>query len=47
VSNRISRRQGNRWFNQQAAQVPEPRAAEQAPRRTDTNTTLAQLRAPS
>ena len=42
VSNRVSRRQGNRWANQQAAPAEEPR--EQAPPRTDTNTKLAQLR---
>ena len=48
VSNRVSRRQANRWSNQQAAQEePEPQYAEpasQAPPRTDTNTKLAQLR---
>jgi Short C-terminal domain len=45
VSNRVSRRQANRWSNQQAA--PEPQYAEPAPQgppRTDTNTKLAQLR---
>jgi hypothetical protein len=47
VSNRVSRRQGNRWANQSA---PAPQAAEAAPAepagppRTDTNTKLAQLR---
>jgi hypothetical protein len=41
VSNRVSRRQGNRWANQQAQEAPpEP----QAPAGTDTNTKLAQLR---
>jgi hypothetical protein len=50
VSNRVSRRQANRWANQQ----PEPQPAEpepqyaqpapQAPPRVDTNTKLAQLR---
>ena len=47
VSNRVSRRQGNRWANQQAAAEPEPQYAEPAPQgppRTDTNTKLAQLR---
>jgi hypothetical protein len=49
VSNRVSRRQGNRWANQQAAADPdpqyaEPQAAPQAPAGTDTNTKLAQLR---
>ena len=50
VSNRVSRRQGNRWANQQAQQAePGPQAqqaapAPQAPPRTDTNTKLAQLR---
>src|SRR6476619_4981722 len=47
VSNRVSRRQGNRWANQQAQNAepaaPEP-AAPEAPPRTDTNTKLAQLR---
>jgi Short C-terminal domain len=43
VSNRVSRRQANRWSNQQA---PEPNYVEpsQQPPRTDTNTKLAQLR---
>jgi hypothetical protein len=41
VSNRVSRRQGNRWANQQPQEAPpEP----QAPAGTDTNTKLAQLR---
>jgi len=45
VSNRVSRRQANRWSNQQAASEPEPQYAEPAaPQRTDTNTKLAQLR---
>src|SRR3954468_21226699 len=50
VSNRVSRRQGNRWANQQAEQAPPPQYAEPAPQapppppRTDTNTKLAQLR---
>ncbi|MBB3084488.1 SHOCT domain-containing protein [Geodermatophilus sabuli] len=46
VSNRVSRRQGNRWAGQQQAQAaPEPQYAEPAgPPRTDTNTKLAQLR---
>jgi hypothetical protein len=44
VSNRVSRRQGNRWANQQAASAPEQQYTEQAPPRTDTNTKLAQLR---
>ena len=47
VSNRVSRRQGNRWANQQAQAAPEPQYAEPAPAappRTDTNTKLAQLR---
>ena len=44
VSNRVSRRQGNRWANQQAQYAPEPEYAESAPQRTDTNTKLAQLR---
>jgi hypothetical protein len=49
VSNRVSRRQGNRWANQQQA-APPPQAAPQAapapqgPPRTDINTKLAQLR---
>ncbi|MGK5113953.1 MULTISPECIES: SHOCT domain-containing protein [unclassified Geodermatophilus] len=44
VSNRVSRRQGNRWASQQAAAAPEPQYAQPAPQRTDTNTKLAQLR---
>jgi hypothetical protein len=52
VSNRVSRRQANRWSNQAAeaappeAQEPEPQYAPPppAPPRTDTNTKLAQLR---
>lgn len=45
VSNRVSRRQANRWSNQQPApeqQYAEPPAA--AAQGTDTNTKLAQLR---
>ena len=45
VSNRVSRRQANRWSNQQAQYAPEPQYVETAgPPRTDTNTKLAQLR---
>jgi hypothetical protein len=47
VSNRVSRRQANRWSNQQpsyAEPAPEPQYAAPAPQRTDTNTKLAQLR---
>jgi hypothetical protein len=52
VSNRVSRRQANRWSNQAAQSAPpqeyaEPQYAEPAPAappRTDTNTKLAQLR---
>ena len=51
VSNRVSRRQANRWSNQSAQYAPEPQYAEPAaqpasayPQRTDTNTKLAQLR---
>jgi hypothetical protein len=51
VSNRVSRRQANKWANQQPqaaeAQPAEPQYAEPspaAPQRTDTNTKLAQLR---
>jgi hypothetical protein len=44
VSNRVSRRQGNRWANQQAAPAPEQQYSAPAPPRTDTNTKLAQLR---
>jgi hypothetical protein len=47
VSNRVSRRQANRWSNQQPSYA-EPQYAEPAPapapQRTDTNTKLAQLR---
>jgi len=52
VSNRVSRRQANRWSGQQAAQEPQyaepesaapPPAAPAAPK-TDINTKLAQLR---
>ena len=47
VSNRVSRRQANRWAGQQQ-QYAEPEYAEPAaapaPPRTDTNTKLAQLR---
>jgi hypothetical protein len=49
VSNRVSRRQYNRWSNQNAAPAPEePQQAAPAPapapQRTDTDTKLAQLR---
>ena len=44
VSNRVSRRQANRWSNQQPEPAPEPQYAAPAPQRTDTNTKLAQLR---
>ena len=48
VSNRVSRRQANRWAGQQSYSEPqyaEPQyAAPAAAPRTDTNTTLAQLR---
>ncbi|MGY1695596.1 MULTISPECIES: SHOCT domain-containing protein [unclassified Geodermatophilus] len=49
VSNRVSRRQGRRWAEQQAAAPPEPQYGQPqygqpAPQRTDTNTKLAQLR---
>ena len=53
VSNRVSRRQANRWSDQQAQSAPqEPQYAEPpqyaapppAPSGTDTNTKLAQLR---
>jgi hypothetical protein len=46
VSNRVSRRQANRWANQsnQNVQYAEPAPAPAAPPRTDTNTKLAQLR---
>ena len=52
VSNRVSRRQANKWSKQQspepdpndAQQAPPQQAAPQAPAGTDTNTKLAQLR---
>ena len=46
VSNRVSRRQSNRWANQQPQYAePEPQyAAPQAPPRVDTETKLAQRR---
>ena len=50
VSNRVSRRQANRWSDQQAQSEPPPEPEQQyaapppAPPRTDTNTKLAQLR---
>jgi hypothetical protein len=49
VSNRVSRRQGNRWARQQSASEPqyaepEPQDTQPAPPRVDTNTKLAQLR---
>lgn len=46
VSNRVSRRQANRWAAQQPQYEEEPQAyaAPAAPARTDTNTKLAQLR---
>ena len=45
VSNRVSRRQGNRWASQQGGSAqPQPQYSEPAPQRTDTNTKLAQLR---
>jgi hypothetical protein len=47
VSNRVSRRQANKWANQQPQSAPEPEYAQPAPaapQRTDTNTKLAQLR---
>jgi len=46
VSNRVSRRQANRWANQQAEEAPPPDQYEApaAPARVDTNTKLAQLR---
>jgi hypothetical protein len=46
VSNRVSRRQANKWANQQPQQS-QPQYAEPAPAappRVDTNTKLAQLR---
>ena len=51
VSNRVSRRQANKWSRQQEEQSPdpepEPNDVQQAPPQpagTDTNTKLAQLR---
>ena len=48
VSNRVSRRQANRWSGQQAQSAPqeyyEPAPQAPAPSGTDTNTKLAQLR---
>jgi hypothetical protein len=44
VSNRVSRRQANRWSNQSAHYAPPPEPAQAYPARTDTNTKLAQLR---
>jgi len=46
VSNRVSRRQANRWSNQQAPDEEPAQAAPayQPPPGTDTNTKLAQLR---
>ena len=47
VSNRVSRRQANRWAGQQEAAYQEPAYQEPAPQQpagTDTNTKLAQLR---
>jgi hypothetical protein len=44
VSNRVSRRQGNKWANQQAQSAPEQQSAAPAPQGADTNTKLAQLR---
>jgi hypothetical protein len=51
VSNRVSRRQANRWAGQQQQQYAEPQYAEPqyaestpAPSGVDTNTKLAQLR---
>jgi hypothetical protein len=51
VSNRVSRRQGNKWAKQQEQQSPDPEPddaqqppPQQAPAGTDTNTKLAQLR---
>ena len=43
VSNRVSRRQANRWADQQPTYAPE-QYAEPARQGTDTNTKLAQLR---
>ena len=36
VSNRVSRRQGNRWANQEAQEAPEPEEAEAPPPPADT-----------
>ena len=49
VSNRVSRRQGNRWAQQEQAQAPQevappPPAAPPAPPAVDYDTKLAQLR---
>jgi hypothetical protein len=46
VSNRVSRRQANRWSDQGGQSAPEQQAepAPQSPPRTDVNTKLAQLR---
>jgi hypothetical protein len=51
VSNRVSRRQANRWADQSAHHAPPPGYLAPAaqpepsyPQRTDTNTKLAQLR---
>ncbi|MGY1707458.1 SHOCT domain-containing protein [Geodermatophilus sp. SYSU D00697] len=45
VSNRVSRRQTNRWAAQAAPAAPQyAEPAPAAPPRTDTNTKLAQLR---
>jgi hypothetical protein len=44
VSNRVSRRQGNRWANQQSAPAPQEQQVQASAPRTDTNTKLAQLR---
>jgi hypothetical protein len=43
VSNRVSRRQGNRWAAHEAQRAPE-QYAEPVRQGTDTNTKLAQLR---
>ena len=44
VSNRVSRRQANRWAGQQASSEPQYAEPAPAPAGTDTNTKLAQLR---
>ena len=44
VSNRVSRRQGNRWAAKEADEQPVAAAAPPPPAGTDTNTKLAQLR---